>query len=369
MAKTKRPHPCEYLSTMVARSVLTIFLVLLAGATQGQFWDFVYRALNGDTTAGPDYDTAYVTSYRNDLVLSPVMTTQGQSVSLARTDQELLRFNTNTPVQYGLALDYKWLGIEYTTSIDGMSTVDGLRGATETQGLGFGYTGRSWWFRNALRTSKGFHVEDPTLVDPDWEEGDPYPYRSDLRTTTYSASLSHGFNTRRYSHTAALWQMERQKRSAGSWVAGATFWYAVTEADGSLVPTFQRQLYSTQAEVNSVRRWVVGLTGGYTGTLSLWGRGFLHAMVLPGIGAQRQRVGATDGREADAGWTMALTGEVRLGAGYVADRWYVSLTAYSFQNTGFIAPDVQLGNGLASTRLALGWRFQQAGPFIPRIGL
>jgi hypothetical protein len=351
------------------RVIPAILLVLSAGVVRGQFWDFVHRALNGDTTAGPDYDTAYVKSYRDDLVLSPVVASQSQSVSLARTDQQTLRFNTNTPVQYGLALDYKWLGIEYTASLPGMSTVDGTRGETETRGLGFGYTGRSWWFRNALRTSKGFHVEDPSLVDPDWQEGDPYPVRPDLRTTVYSASLSHGFNTRRYSHTAALWQMERQKRSAGSWVAGATFWYAITEAEGSLVPTYQRELYATPVEVNAVRRWVVGLTGGYTGTISLWGKGFVHAMVLPGIGAQRQRVGATDGQVADLGWTVALTGEVRVGAGYVADRWYASFTAYSFQNTGFITPDVQLGNGLASARLAVGWRFRNVGPFIPRIGL
>mgnify|MGYP001178242065 CR=1 FL=1 len=351
-----------------------VFIPLLCGAmlctpSHAQFSVFLNSLLNGDSTKGPDYDTAYIASYRDDLVISPVMAHLSSNVSLTRTDDEELDLSTNSPVQYGLALDYKWLGIEYTASIPGLSSVDEARGPTESRGLGFGYTGRKWWFRNSLRFSKGFHVEDPTLVDPDWTEGEPYPQRPDMETVTYMATLSRGFNTQRYSHTAALWQMERQKRSAGSWVVGGTFWFTRTTVDSSLVPVYQRQLYEAPPTVTSVRRWVMGITGGYTHTFSLWGRGFVNLMLVPGIGAQQQMLGTSDGRSLNVGWSAALTTETRIGAGYVGDNWYAALTAYNFLSTGYVTPDVELSNGLASARLAAGWRFHHIRPIIPALGL
>lgn len=354
---------------MVLRALLLLLALGCGGLLRAQLGDMLFRMLHGDTTGTPDFDTAWVKSYRDDLVVSPVIASQNQSITLARKDERLLRFSTNTPVQYGLALDYKWLGLEYTTTVPGLGQVDEDRGETETRGLGIGYTGRSWWFRSTLRTSRGFHAEEPRLVQPDWTQGQPYPYRPDLRTVNWYANLSHGFNTRRYSHTAALWQMERQKRSAGSWIAGTTIWFTRTEAGESLVPAFQTDAYTVPRALAAVQRWMVGLTGGCTGTLSLWGRGFINAMLLPGVGAQRQVLEATDGSRTDAGWDLALTAELRVGAGYVGDRWYASIVLQSFQNDGVVEPDVQLGNGLATGRMAFGWRFHRPGPFIPRLGL
>lgn len=368
----KTNGPLTFPSMALERCLALLLTLSLAGTccdVQAQFWEFVHRMLNGDSTAGPDFDTTYIASYRDDLVLSPIMAHQSASVNLSRTDGNDLGLTTNTPVQYGLALDYKWLGVEYTATIAGLSSIDSDRGATESRGLGFGYTGRKWWFRNMLRQSKGFHVDDPTAVVPDWNEGDPYPYRGDMETVTYMATLNHGSNSRRYSHTAALWQMERQKRSAGSWVVGGTFWFTRTTVDSSLVPLYQRELYEVPITVTSVRRWVVGVTGGYTYTLSLWGRGFANLMVVPGLGAQQQALGTSQGSSMNAGWSTALTAEVRVGAGYVGDHWYIALTAYSFQSTGHVTPDVQLGNGLASARLAAGWRIHHIRPIIPALGL
>jgi len=351
---------------MLAFSLLV--LMPIAISAQGRFWDLVYKVLNGDTTAGPDHDTTYVKSYRDDLVVSPVTANQTQYVTLSRKDQEELRFATNTPVEYGVALDYKWLTIEYTTSVAGLSSVDEDRGESITRGVGFGYTGRNWWFRNAIRISEGFYAEKPVLVTPEWQEGDAYPYRADLRTTAYFASLSRGFNGRRYSHIASLWQMERQKRSSGSLIAGANFWYTWTSGSASLVPLHEREQYAL-LDVYTVERSMLSITGGYTGTISLWGHGFINAMVVPGVGMQRQRIGKADGERYEPTWDLAFTCEARVGAGYVGDKWYLAISAHSYQTTGMVTPDVQMGNSIASGRVAFGWRFKNMRSLLPRLGL
>ena len=82
----------------VPKGMLLLLLGLLCQTpARAQFWDTVYRLLNGDSTQGPDYDTAYVVSYRDDLVLSPVMAHQSNTLSLDRRDGRSLDFSTNTP--------------------------------------------------------------------------------------------------------------------------------------------------------------------------------------------------------------------------------------------------------------------------------
>ena len=143
---------------MRRRLFLLLVLCWSTGPASAQFWDFVYRVLNGDTAAGLDHDTAYIVSYRDALTLSPVSSYQGNTIDLRRKDGGSLSYQTNTPAQYGLALDYKWLGVEATFSIPGLSTIEKGRGPTEAVGLGFGYTGRRWWFRNFFRNTEGFYA-------------------------------------------------------------------------------------------------------------------------------------------------------------------------------------------------------------------
>ena len=211
---------------------------------------------------------------------------------------------------------------------------------------------------------------DPQRVDPEWTEGDPYPQRDDIRNFTYMAVLNYGFNARRFSYNAAIWQIERQKRSAGSWTAGATFWYSQTQWSGSLIPDFDRASYEeTTVDLNAGRSWIFSITGGYAHTVSLWEHGFINAMLVPGIGLQQLRLEIAEHGTVESGWKITGTAEVRLGAGYVDDRWYFALTTSSFQNISSLDEDVRFGSTFVNARLAGGWRFQNIRPIWPQVGL
>ena len=356
----------------MGRAILLLVLGILGSpmAATAQFWDFVYRVLNGDTASWPDYDTTYIESYRDDLALSAVTSYQGSSIAVKRKDGDALTYTTNTTLQYGIGLDYKWLGIEASFSIPGLGTLDPDRGTTKIKSLGFGYTGRSWWFRNYFRNGEGYSPNNPTRVDPDWSDGDPYPYRDDIRNFTYVASLNHGFNAERFSYNAAIWQMERQKRSAGSLIAGATFWYSETNWDEPLIPAYDAAAYeATTEDLNAARTWVFSLTGGYSYTVVIGKHGFINALAVPGLGFRQVRMDLVQGGDTGTGWEVAGTAEFRLGMGYIGDRWYAAITGNSYRSIGPIPPDVFLAQDLFNMRGAIGWRFKNAGPFIPRIGL
>ncbi|MCB9179572.1 MAG: DUF4421 family protein, partial [Flavobacteriales bacterium] len=325
--------------------------------------------LNGDSTRGPGYDTAYVTSYRDDLCISLVTAYQGSSIDIDRTDGATLTYSTNTPMQYGASIDYKWLGVEATFTVPGLSQLDPDLGATEARGLGFGFTGRRWWFRNFILASEGFYPEEPRQVDPDWQEGRPYPFRPDLENLTYMAGIHRGFNGRKFSYTAARTQTERQKRSAGSWTAGATFWFSRTRGSSGLLPVFDLANYSTAANVRSVRRWLFCLTGGYAHTFALWHHGFVHLMVVPGLGAQQQALQLADREERSTGWTFAASTEFRMGLGWNADRWYAAMSLVAYESAGAVSEDVDLSTSIVNLHLATGWRFRHIKPLWRQLGL
>ena len=250
-------------------------MVAQDGGSPG-FWEKLQGMLQEDTLAGPDYDTTYIKSYRDKFVVSLVNTANTGSISISsNTSPRTLDYSTNLANNWGVGIDYKWFTFEYTTYIPGLSSSDPTKGVTDHFNLGFGITGRKWWFRNFIARYDGYYIGNPAEVDSTWLPTDPYPTRKDLGSFTYLASINRGFNYRRYSHNAFLWQLERQKRSQGSWVAGATFWYNRVYADSSLVPAFIAREFSESTAFNRVDRFIWAVNGGYSYTLSLWKKGFI----------------------------------------------------------------------------------------------
>ena len=354
-----------------------LLLLLLAGPLAAQeehtsgFWAQVQGMLQEDTLAGPNYDTAYITSYRDKFVVSLVNTLNSGSLSITQKNtNQSLDYATNLANNWGFGVDYKWFTFEYTTYIPGMSSSDPNKGVTDHFNLGFGITGRKWWFRNFVANYKGYYVSNPTAVDTAWVPTEPFPVRSDLGSVTYLASINRGFNYRRYSHNAFLWQLERQKKSQGSWVGGATFWYNRVYADSSLVPAFLTKEYADKANFNRVDRYIISVNGGYSYTLSIWKKGFISGLLVPGITMQRQTFKLTDGQKLDTDWGLGAMVEFRFGIGYNGDTWYTALTYGNYVAAGSLTPDVNLGSGSGVLRFAVGIRLKGLNnAFLKKFGL
>ncbi|MBL7963223.1 MAG: DUF4421 family protein [Flavobacteriales bacterium] len=345
--------------------LLTLATVVLAHAASAQRSSDVHGSLRT-----PAYDTTFITSYYDNFVITALMRTQGNEVELTGRNEKSISYSTNDVVQYGFGLDLRWFTIEAAFSVPYLSTPDATKGITSSNGIGFGLTGRKWWFRNFLSRSEGYHVLEPWAYDSLWQPEMNHPYRRDLEQTTYMASINHGFNGARYSHNAALWQLERQRRSAGSWTAGATLWISEMKADSTLIPFQLQSEFNDTTQFIRMQRFIIGVTGGYTHTFVFLRKAFLNLMLVPGITATQHNYAIPRLGDVSTEWVVGGYAEGRFSMGYNAEQWYVALSGSTYAASSSVGEQVDLGTTFSSVRLATGIRLRKPNiPMLRKVGL
>ncbi|MBS1582129.1 MAG: DUF4421 family protein [Bacteroidetes bacterium] len=341
--------------------LLPLLFLLPLGAVHAQLGDKLRDLLASDTAAPPDHDTTYIVSYRERLVVSAVTTFRSVNVDLEGTDRTL-SYTTNSASQFGFGLDYKWLSVEATFQIPAWSaSVPGL-GSTTSRGFGLGITGRRLWGRAFWNRTQGFYLDEAARWVPDWTERTPTPVRGDLVNNTVLATANFALSTKqRFSQNAALFQMERQKKSAGTFVVGASAWLTDVRGDSALLTAAQTDTFGLAVRFSSVRRAVVGMSVGYTHTFAFWHKGFITLAVLPGLAYQYQEIRAENGATVQGGSGAGLS-EFRIGAGFNGDAWYMAMVLAYYYSTGKLDERIGLGTTYGFARFALGLRF--GGPRI-----
>lgn len=355
---SSKPLPSSPQYRIIRSVVLSCTLVTLSSSAHAQFGVFVRKILVGDTTAPPNYDTAYITTYKQHLTVSAVSSYRLASFDIVDTLQHAVTWSTNNATQYGAALDFKWLSVEATFSVPALDAADPTFGSTMSRGVGLGFTGRRLWFRGFWNTSSGFYAEQPLALVKGWKNTDPWPYRKDLEAETWMGSLNYALSKkRRFSQVAALTQVERQKRSWGTWVAGASFWLTRLSADSTLVPLTDSLAFAPDAGIVKARRTLLGLSIGYTHTFVFLHKGFIHISLLTGAASSDQvRQLQGDVARPAAKGQSSLT-EFKSGFGFNGDRWYTALTAAFYINSDAERQSVSLGSTYGTVRFAIGLRF------------
>ncbi len=342
------------------RITLVLLIALVIGPVQAQLGEQVRTVLVNASSAPPDYDTTYIAAYRSNLVISVVTKWHDIDLSLDRDEGGDLSYSTNSRSQYGFGLNYKWLSVEVTFGVPALDNHDASLGNTSSRSFGLGYTGRRVWGRFFWDKTKGFYQNDPERWTAGWEKGDPQILRPDLSCKTYLLSLNYALsNKRRYSQKAALFQMERQKKSAGTMVAGFSAWYSHVTADNSIISPALVDTFLLDTGFNDVGRFIVGGTFGYAHTFAFWKKGFIHAAVVPGITYIHQTIETPDGTLRGSGG--AIVSEFNLGAGFNGDRWYGAITTAYYYSTAQIAETLKLSTNYGFVRFAVGIRLGDPG--------
>lgn len=340
------------------RTLLLLSILFLCAPAHAQFGVFLRKILVGDTTAPPNYDTAYITTYKQHLTLSAVSSYRIASFDITDTLGHNVTWSTNNVTQYGAALDFKWLSVEATFSVPALDAADPTFGSTSSRGVGLGFTGRRLWFRGFWNTSSGFYAEQPQALITGWKSTDPWPYRKDLEAETWMGSLNYALSKkRRFSQVAALTQMERQKRSWGTWVAGASFWLTRLSADSTLVPLTDSLAFAPEAGIVKARRTLLGATIGYSHTFVFWHKAFIHFSLLTGAASSDQSRHLQGDVKLPAEQGLSSLTEFKGGLGFNGDRWYTALTTAFYYNADADEKKVSLGSTYGTVRFAVGYRF------------
>jgi len=339
--------------------------------TKAQLGNKFRAILVGDSLAPPDYDTAYVANYQSDLVISMVARHQLVEVDLEQDDGgDGLAYSTNTREQYGFGINYKWLSAEATFNVPALDHYDPAYGKTTSRGFGIGYTGRRLWLRGFWSNAEGYFLNDPDRWVVGRSEDDPPVVRGDMGTNTYLLSANYALSgKKRYSQNAAIFQLERQKRSAGTFVVGLSSWRTIVDADSSIINSALVDTFDLVTGFTELRRTLINASIGYTHTIAFWRKGFINFALQPGIAYVQQAIVSSPDEELK-GTTVASATEFKVGAGFNGDRWYGALTTSVYYSTTPIAEKMSVGTNYVFVRFALGVRL--AGPksgILKKVGL
>lgn len=311
------------------------------------------------TTKLLNYDTNYITSYYDWFHVTLVGVNKQSGITLSNIQAENdLTFSTNNPFGFGLAFDYEWFTFEYTKSFKAIELTDKKKGQGNASSMRFGLTGRKFRFETYYRISQGFSLETIEDFVPDWfEKNEYYPYFEDLNSFTFNLSLYYTFNYRKYSNTAALWQLDRQIKSAGSPVIGMITNLELITSEMPLTLNDTLLAGSNYLDIKMAASAKLGLTGGYMHTFSIKKRFYIHGALLTGFLYNNEYLESHADIENKSNSSLGNSIYFRLTAGYNANRIYggIFYVADSFSDDVFA--DKFKTTTYSYFRVYVGYRF------------
>jgi hypothetical protein len=323
--------------------------------------------LGGATAPRPDslararYDTTFIESYRHRLCVTLGLYQRGFGVTVSDPQSGgNLTYLAKTVNAVGLGIDYKWLTLELQAKLASNSPNEPKNLPTSYLGLQFGITGRRLWFYNFVQSHQGMYLSAASL--PNMQVPGPALgsiIRPDLSSFTYFASLNYVFNHRRYSQMAALWQLDRQKRSRGTLVAGLSVFLNRLGADSLLLPSSLEGEFVFPTDFTSSVSRNLGFNVGYLHTFVVKKKFFLHLGLVPAAVWQKKSYYLED-REMLTRQSVEMVNETRLVLGYNGIKNYtgISFTNYYFSENLFQDKFSYLDYSYSFVRIFYGFRLK-----------
>ena len=186
------------------------------------------------------------------------------------------RIRTDVSTSVGVRVGYKGLAAHYAINVAG------------DKGRDFSLSSSGTWYCVHFRLHE-FKTKEPQVHyegnfysedtgDPDWvSRTDKWVLTSPIKAKTMVLDGYYIFNKRRFSYKAAYRQSVIQRRSAGSWLAGAMFYYSDFRFDD----VANAQLILNMGDMGRIKQWEANVGAGY-GYNFVPAKGWLiSAMAMP----------------------------------------------------------------------------------------
>lgn len=309
----------------------------------------------------PGYDTTYIESYKDLLTGRFYFIKKYTSLEVgAPKGKQTIYYRPNTPLSMGLGASYKAFSVNLAYGF-GFLNRNKEKGKTRYIDLQTHIYGRRWTVDVFGQFYKGYYLSPRNFT---FYQPDPYYLRPDLRVQLLGLAVSRVFNAKRFSYPAAFMQSEWQKKSAGSFIAGADVYYGRLRGDSALVPGPLTAEYPQQ-NIHNVRFIELGPGAGYAYTLV-----FLRNFSLTGsltLNLDVCFVREDDGTTRQDHTDFTPNTIYRFVAGYNGRRWNINLALVN--NTvsvkGAVTADHPYQVTTGNVRLTFTHRFNP-GPRLTR---
>jgi hypothetical protein len=197
-------------------------------------------------------DSNYIESYYKDLIVRIYSGEKTHSLELTDlANPYRLQYLPNENFNMGVGVNFHDFGLSLATKIPFLQNNEAQLGETKRFGLqSYVYTNR---FTVDLFTSfsKGYYLRNSNQHFGTYTKGIEYQ-RPDIASSNIGLSVNYIFNNRKFSYKAAFSDTDRQKKNAGSFLAGGSILSYRTKADSSFVPRGINDLYF--AKSRNIRR-------------------------------------------------------------------------------------------------------------------
>lgn len=272
-------------------------------------------------TTTPQVDRTYITTYDRRLHLFVVSDRQDYTLRVVGAPYSL-NYKPNLAWTLGLGIDYKWFGTELTVKLPFLGYNVARKGYSKPFALTINLNNRRLWFSTQYQFYRGFYLNNPDRLQPNWFDQHPaYPYRNDMRSQTITSHLLYQFNTLQVSVPATLLQREEQRRTAGSWVVGASINYQLIRADSSLVFPALQPDFDPTSQLLRLNSLTLAVDAGYMRTVVFSKHYFASFMARPGLALlwrQTKTVSDNSENQIRVGWE----GHASVTLGYSTDLYY-----------------------------------------------
>ena len=319
--------------------------------------------LFGQLHSTTEQDSSFILSLKHRPHLTFEFARRLQSIQIRNplVETMLVQYDPNTSTNFMASFDYKWISL--SLGLINFKATDSFRkGTTEQFSFRASFNGKRFWNTNFIQYYQGFYLANPVVADKSWDVlTDPYPYRPDINSFTLFSNLHYCFNPAKFSYRASLWQLDKQKKSAGSLISGVSYRLNVITSDTNqvLIPLSLENSFAPEYRFNaqSLSNFTIHL--GYIHTFVFRRNWFLTLYFLPGISFQNANYQVRNQLPTTERSQTVGASEFRFILGYNADKWFTGLSSHSLTFTGNNRLQVWVDNNYTWTRLFIGYRFKQ----------
>ena len=307
-------------------------------------------------------DSTYILSLNHRIHLTFDLARRYQSIIIRNpiNEKTLIQYDPNTRSNFITSFDYKWISL--SLGLFKLKTNNSeKKGTTDQFFFRASFNGKRFWNSNFVQYYKGFYLANPLVADKNWDiQTSPFPQRPDIESFTLFSNLNYCFNPAKFSYRASLWQLDKQKKSAGSLIAGISYRLNVITSDTNqvLIPKILENTFAPEYRFNSQSLSNLTFHLGYVHSF-VYRDWFLTIYFSPGVSFQnsnyqvRNQLPTTDRSQ-----TVGAS-EFRFILGYNSDNWFSGVSSHTISFTGNKYLQVWVDNNYNWTRLFVGYRFKQ----------
>ena len=227
-----------------------------------------------------NHDSTYISNYSEEVALRLVLANKFNFFRAKdRINGTSMRYRPFENLNFGAGVAYKWFAMDITFSI-------GLRDLSEFENY------KSLDFQSRIYSSKHYisatiqYYRGYQLIRTKGFAApitDAVKFREDMRIINFGLQYLYALNYTRFSLKAPFVFNEVQRKSAGSFIAGASFSLFNMVADSSLVPQDFAPYFSPQLYIKDISVLSVAMSFGYMFTFVVKEHFFLTLSAIPGI--------------------------------------------------------------------------------------